>query len=102
MTFLIIFRGILDSPVTDKDFVNQLSILNHKINFVKEQSCKDVKSCNDVKDILEKLKIKAVTKIRSYLLEQISKFRKPMTNYQIPQRSILKYKYAVIVDIFWI
>ncbi|XP_026686932.1 vacuolar protein sorting-associated protein 52 homolog, partial [Diaphorina citri] len=52
-----------------------------------------VKSCQDVKDILEKLKIKAVTKIRSYLIEQISKFRKPMTNYQIPQNTMLKYKF---------
>lgn len=88
-----LIMGILEYQVTDKDFLNQLYILNHKISFVKEQSHKDVKSCQDVKDILEKLKIKAVTKIRSYLLEQISKFRKPMTNYQIPQRSILKYKF---------
>ncbi|CAH1388423.1 unnamed protein product [Nezara viridula] len=88
-----LIKGILDKPVTDKDFLNQLSVLNHKISFVKEQGFKEVKSCQDVKDILEKLKIKAVTKIRAYLLEQISKFRKPMANYQIPQRGILKYKF---------
>jgi hypothetical protein len=52
----------------------------------------EIKACHDVKDILEKLKIKAVTKVRAYLLEQIYKFRKPMTNYQVPQNTLLKYK----------
>jgi len=52
----------------------------------------ETKSYYDVKDILEKLKIKAVTKIRAYLLEQVYKFRKPMTNYQVPQNTLLKYK----------
>ncbi|KAJ8966743.1 hypothetical protein NQ317_012675 [Molorchus minor] len=41
---------------------------------------------------LKKLRIKAMSKIRAYLLEQISKFRKPMTNYQIPQNNLLKHK----------
>ena len=49
---------ILDGPVTEREFIEQLHELNHKINFVKEQSFKDAKSCHDVKDILEKLKIK--------------------------------------------
>ncbi|RZC37768.1 vacuolar protein sorting-associated protein 52 -like [Asbolus verrucosus] len=85
--------GIMDNSVTDKDFLTQLQILNHKISFVKEQSFKESKSCLDVKDILEKLKIKAMSKIRTYLLEQVYKFRKPMTNYQVPQNNMLKYKF---------
>jgi hypothetical protein len=85
--------GIMDSPVTDKEFLTQLQVLNHKISFVKEQSFKESKSCLDVKDILEKLKIKAMSKIRTYLLEQVYKFRKPMTNYQVPQNNMLKYKF---------
>jgi len=85
--------GIMDCPVTEKEFLTQLEILNHKINFVKEQSFKDAKSCLDVTDILEKLKMKAMAKIRTYLLEQIYKFRKPMSNYQVPQNNMLKYKF---------
>ncbi|XP_066599067.1 vacuolar protein sorting-associated protein 52 homolog [Prorops nasuta] len=88
-----LIAGIMDSPVTEKDFLVQLQTLNHKINFVKEQSFKEAKSCLDVKDILEKLKVKAMAKIRTYLLEQIYKFRKPMTNYQVPQNNMLKYKF---------
>jgi hypothetical protein len=62
------------------------------MSFVKEQGGRGVKSCTDVSEVLDKLKVKAVSKIRSYLLEQISKFRKPMTNYQVPQNTMLKYK----------
>lgn len=76
----------------EKEFLTQLQILNYKINFVREQSSK-AKSCIDVKDILEKLKVKAMTKIRSYLIEQIYRFRKPMANYQILQNNMLKYKF---------
>ncbi|XP_012256870.2 vacuolar protein sorting-associated protein 52 homolog [Athalia rosae] len=88
-----LIKGIMDCPVTEKEFLTQLQTLNHKINFVKEQSFKEAKSCQDVKEILEKLKIKAMAKIRTYLLEQIYKFRKPMTNYQVPQNNMLKYKF---------
>ncbi|KAI5633971.1 vps52 / sac2 family domain-containing protein [Phthorimaea operculella] len=85
--------GINNVPVTDKEFMVQLAILNQKLNFVKEQDFKETKACQDVKDVLEKLKIKAVAKIRTYILEQIYKFRKPMANYQIPQNAMLKYKF---------
>ncbi|CAK1549977.1 unnamed protein product [Leptosia nina] len=85
--------GINNVPVIDKEFMVQLAILNQKLNFVKEQDFKETKACHDVKDVLEKLKIKAIAKIRTYILEQIYKFRKPMANYQIPQNAMLKYKF---------
>ncbi|XP_022914245.1 vacuolar protein sorting-associated protein 52 homolog [Onthophagus taurus] len=88
-----LISGIMETPVTDKDFLTHLQVLNHKISFVKEQSFKESKSCTDVKDILEKLKIKAMSKIRTYLLEQVYKFRKPMANYQMPQNAMLKNKF---------
>jgi len=52
----------------------------------------ETRSCHDVREVLENLKLKAVEKIRAYLLEQISRFRKPMTNYQVPQNAMLKFK----------
>lgn len=87
------YSGINNVPVTDKEFMVQLAILNQKLNFVKEQDFKETKACQDVKDVLDRLKIKAVAKIRTYILEQIYKFRKPMANYQIPQNAMLKYKF---------
>ncbi|KAK7502660.1 hypothetical protein BaRGS_00006235 [Batillaria attramentaria] len=83
---------ILETPVTEDEFKEQLHELNHKINFVKEQAFRDARACLDVKDILEKLKIKALAKIREFLLQRIYSFRKPMANYQIPQNTLLKFR----------
>lgn len=84
---------ILETPVTDKEFLNQLNHLNHKLTLIKELNFQESKSAQDVNDVLEKLKIKAMAKVRVYLLEQIYKFRKPMTNYQVTQNAMLKYKF---------
>ena len=54
----LLHSHIQDTAVTEREFLEQLQELNHKINFVKEQSFNDAKSCHDVRDILEKLKIK--------------------------------------------
>ena len=58
--FVDVGRHILETPVTERNFLEQLHELNHKINFVKEQSFKDARSCLDVRDTLEKLKIKVI------------------------------------------
>ena len=68
-------------------FMARMSIYLLLIDFITE-----TKAYYDVKDILEKLKIKAVTKIRAYLMEQVYKFRKPMANYQVAKNTLLKHK----------
>ncbi|XP_060706512.1 vacuolar protein sorting-associated protein 52 homolog isoform X2 [Hemiscyllium ocellatum] len=84
---------ILETPVTEQQFLEQLHELNNKINYVKEQSFKETLACSDVQDTLDRLKIKAVSKIREYILQKIYSFRKPMTNYQVPQNALLKYRF---------
>ncbi|KAM8985755.1 vacuolar protein sorting-associated protein 52 homolog [Ara ararauna] len=84
---------ILEAPVTEPEFLEQLQELNGKINSVKEQAFRETVACADVQHVLEKLKIKAVTKIREFILQKIYSFRKPMTNYQIPQNTLLKYRF---------
>ena len=84
---------IMDSPVQDPAFLENLQNLEHKINFLKEQSFHDARSCLDVKDIVDKLKIRAICKIREFLIEKINLFKKPMTNYHIPQNTILKFRF---------
>ncbi|XP_054742475.1 vacuolar protein sorting-associated protein 52 homolog [Anastrepha obliqua] len=84
---------IMETPVTEKEFATQLNVLNHKLSLVKELSFKDSKATGDMNEVLHKLRLKAMSKIRIYLLEQIYKFRKPMTNYQIPQNAMLKHKF---------
>ncbi|CAH1715545.1 unnamed protein product [Aphis gossypii] len=84
---------ITTCSVTDEKFSTHLSVLNYKILFVDEQNFKDVKSQNDVKDVYEKLKITATSKIRHFIMEQINKFKKPTTNYHIPQNTLFEYKF---------
>ncbi|XP_013927489.1 PREDICTED: vacuolar protein sorting-associated protein 52 homolog [Thamnophis sirtalis] len=36
---------------------------------------------------------RAVAKIREFILQKVYSFRKPMTNYQIPQNALLKYRF---------
>ncbi len=78
--------------MTEPSFSEELMNLEQKITFLKEQSFREARSCNDVRDVVEKLKIKAVAKIREYLLERINLFKKPMTNYYIPQNAMVKHK----------
>lgn len=88
----VMINHILDAPVTEESFLRNLARLDYKINFAKEQAFKDSRAFLDVRDVLEKLKIKAIAKIREFLIQKVFQFRKPMANYQIPQNAMLKYK----------
>lgn len=105
-----VIKHIVDTPVSEKEFLEQLFILDHKISFVKvsftfqvdnfvrhnlfqEQSFREAKSCYDVMEILNNLKCKAISKIREYILKKILSCRKPMTNYNIVQNALLKNKF---------
>ncbi len=106
------YSTILETPVTDPEFLDQLLNLEQKITFLKEQSFRgkvaigipntdsiklhvltEARSCNDVRDVVEKLKIKAISKIREFHLEKISQFKKPMANYHIPQNTMLQFRF---------
>ena len=80
------------SPANDA-FLENLLNLESKIAFLKEQSFREARSCQDVNDVVEKLKIKAVAKTREFILEKNAMLRKPMANYEIPQNSMLKFKF---------
>lgn len=49
---------ILDSPVTEQEFLEQLHELNSKINFAKELSFRETLACSDIQDIVDRLKFK--------------------------------------------
>ncbi|XP_021948415.1 vacuolar protein sorting-associated protein 52 homolog [Folsomia candida] len=86
-----LIRTILDTPATEPIFTDQLKILGQKAQFV--NSVRDTKAAKDVADVIEKLTVRATAKVREYLLQQTYKFRKPVTNYQIPQNGLLKHKF---------
>ena len=75
-----------------------MSIKRLKVNWNKKlllwlQRLSDARSGNDVGDVVDKLKIRSVSKIREFLLDKINLFKKPMTNYHIPQNTIIKFKF---------
>ncbi|XP_065332207.1 vacuolar protein sorting-associated protein 52 homolog [Cloeon dipterum] len=88
-----LISSICDASVTEPEFGSALRELGHKTSFAKEQSYRDSRSVLDVRDPLEHLRVKAVTKVRVFLLEQVFKLRKSMANFQVPQDNLLsKYK----------
>ncbi|KAI1285484.1 Vacuolar protein sorting-associated protein 52 -like protein [Halotydeus destructor] len=93
---------ILETQPSEREFLEQLMVLDQKIALVKEQAYREALSCQDIMEILHNLKIRAVVKIREYVLKKISSCRKAMTNYQIPQNALLKnkfyYKFLVTHD----
>ena len=56
------------------------------------QDFNDCRAAFDVRDVVDKLKLKAVSKTREFLLQKIYQFRKPMANYQMLQNQLLNYK----------
>nr|AAH63329.1 Vps52 protein [Mus musculus] len=79
--------------VLEPRFLEQLQELDAKAAAVREQEAMGTAACADVRGVLDRLRVKAVTKIREFILQKIYSFRKPMTNYQIPQAALLKYRF---------
>ena len=86
-------RHITDTPASEREFIENLHELNQKVVFVKEQDFNDCRAVADVRDVVEKLKLKAVGKTREFLLHKIFQFRRPMANYQMLQNQLLNYRY---------
>uniref|UniRef100_A0A671PSY4 Vacuolar protein sorting-associated protein 52 homolog n=1 Tax=Sinocyclocheilus anshuiensis TaxID=1608454 RepID=A0A671PSY4_9TELE len=89
----LVVPSTMISTVTEQEFLEQLHELNSKINYAKELSFRETLACSDIQDIVDRLRIKAVSKIREFILQKIYSFRKPMTNYQIPQNTLLKFRF---------
>ncbi|XP_065919051.1 vacuolar protein sorting-associated protein 52 homolog isoform X2 [Dysidea avara] len=84
---------ILETPASEKEFQENLHELDHKLNFIKEQEFREIAAVVDVQKDIIKLKMKAISKTREFLLSKIYQFRKPMANYQMAQNQLLNYRY---------
>lgn len=63
---------ILDSPVTEQEFLEQLHELDNKINFAKELSFRETLACSDIQDIVDRLKLKVRRRDRKERLRSFS------------------------------
>ncbi|KAI8893007.1 Sac2 family-domain-containing protein [Globomyces pollinis-pini] len=78
-------------------FIQHLQELNSKMTYVVSNEDKQIKAFHDIGPELERLRIKAVDKIRDFLLKKIESLKIPNTNIAlIQQNSLLKYK-----ELFW-
>lgn len=89
----LMIRTILETPVQENAFSEQLQELSQKLNFLKELDFLGAIAVDDVREVIEKLRHKSIFKIKDFIFEKIYQFRKPMTNYQVPQNAMIKFKY---------
>eukprot|EP00210_Caulerpa_lentillifera_P001709 g1642.t1 len=89
-------NSVLDDEVND-DYLEYLLTLNHKLKFIHgDEMALSSAAYHDVEPVIEKLRLKAVSKVRDFLLQKIYQLRRPRTNIQIIQQNVLlKFKYFV-------
>ncbi|KAL6535643.1 Vacuolar protein sorting-associated protein 52 [Orobanche minor] len=87
---------IVDGELNE-EYMRTLEILSKKLKFVEADAMvKTSTALNDVQPELEKLRQKAVSKVFDFLVQKLNALRKPKTNVQILQQSVLlKYKYVI-------
>ncbi|XP_050238842.1 vacuolar protein sorting-associated protein 52 A [Mercurialis annua] len=87
---------IVDGEVND-DYLRTLETLSKKLKFIEVDALvKNSKALKDVNPELEKLRQKAVSKVFEFIVQKLHALRKPKTNIQILQQSVLlKYKYVI-------
>ncbi|KAK4780270.1 hypothetical protein SAY87_016376 [Trapa incisa] len=88
---------IVDGEVND-EYLRTLEILSKKLKFTDaDPTAKTSKALKDVQPELEKLRQKAVSKVFDFIVQKLYALRKPKTNIQILQQSVLlKYKYLIV------
>lgn len=78
-------------------YLTNLQDLNSKLNYVLGNQQKGIKAFDTIIPELERLRLKAVEKIRDFFLKKIESFKAPNTNIALVQQNVLlKYK-----NLFW-
>lgn len=87
---------IVDGEVNE-EYMRTLEILSKKLKFVTSDSAvKTSMALKDVQPELERLRQKAISKVFDFIVQKLYALRKPKTNIQILQQSVLlKYKYVI-------
>lgn len=93
-------HNIMYTPAHDQKFSDDLVVLHQKIHFFKEQDFRDAMSCNDINQMIQGLKSKAIFKVREYILKKIGDCRKyfdeqryTIGSNRLPQSALLKNKF---------
>ncbi|KAL9645215.1 hypothetical protein ABK040_002416 [Willaertia magna] len=88
-------KKVCDDPVNDA-YLDYLITLNDKKDYIDkiQQEVKvPIRAYDDMIPVLDRLCTKAVSKVRSYLIQQLNELKKPKTNTQFIKQMLLKKKY---------
>ncbi|KAG6518989.1 hypothetical protein ZIOFF_022476 [Zingiber officinale] len=87
---------LIDGEVNE-EYLRTLELLSKKLKFLEVDSMvKGSKALKDIQPELERLRQKAVAKVFEFITQKFYALRKPKTNIQILQQSVLlKYKYVI-------
>jgi len=83
-----LIKQICDEEINEA-YLDYLSELNRKLDHVKQNDMQKLPSCAQSAPELEKLRTKAVARIKEFLLTKINQLKKDKTNLQILQRNVL-------------
>jgi vacuolar protein sorting-associated protein 52 len=51
----------------------------------------------DVVGVLGALRVKAVERLRLFLLHKLQQLKRPLANYQLPQNALLKHRFLKLI-----
>lgn len=64
----------------NEQYLQYLSMLSRKMAFVKERQGQTIPAINSIVPELDRLRFKAVEKVRDFLLDKVRGLKKPKTN----------------------
>ena len=77
----------------DENYVQYIKELNEKLEYIKANSLHGYSTVKELEPELTKLKNKACQRVRTFIIQQLERLKKPMTNIPIIQENeLLRYK----------
>lgn len=88
---------LCNAEIDHQDYLDKVSHLNQILSHSKRSDITDSKALQEIRPELDKLRMKVCARARSFLMVKMNNLRKPKTNFQILQESVLlKFKPLII------
>jgi hypothetical protein len=74
----------------DERYIRALKSITEKLQFLENPDISGARATKDVRPVLDKIKLKAIQRIREDLYKKFHSLRRPRTNFQVNQRVLLR------------